>query len=796
MTGRFDTLIYTDCRPGQGLQGSAGLQFQARSSTAVGAATSVVQRHLLYEPPSRWMAERRPVEEYPRSFGHVCGDGFFATAAGVYLGREANGSREGNQLTHSLVTQDPADYQGLRPAQLFGAAFWTDTPAPTTTSAPVDLEAKATAFSPARARDFVQSQPDGRETLLALVSALETAGRPDGSRILFVGDDVAAIMEWLVAGTLLVPRVRALELGFKIFSTDPGRAGVPVVAVPREFAGTAGRIDNQLGYAVFNMDQPGHTPVETSSSARRWVDLFLTEDPQDVVDALDIAAVSELDEDAVAAALGMAAIMHRSPELEHAEPIVGWLRTGPEQLRDAYAADVAELFAETPDRWPQRVLVLLDEVGCDGLIPGRAASVRIALIHSEVEAARERGGVTDRQVRLLPDGEWGLEDANVAKRMLVNALDSGVPPAHVDALLRIASRFRVDVRYQDIPDTVQAFVAYWAEHPESGYDPARWPHPTEFEELLVDQLSARVVASNRQAAVFGPGWWRWLLNRPSLPAQLLAVALGAGVRYSDDRMSFVDRYLASAIGSPKDYAWMVGALWNQTGPTPAELKIVHERAPHDVTLPQNVFNAFVSHLCGTGRVELAEFRLCEDLIKDKLLRPSPELRKVLADDRAVVEAVDVLLKGVVGDDEQSRALNRLCRQPDRLVTMRASRVIDGLLRAGDVRGVVDVLQNHPGLLRPYAAELAETLHTRGSDRPAAVGLCVGLALLDKTDPLREAILDGLRHWLVRASDRRLEGARNRLAPLDRTWRETWDRYVEVTRGRRRRYRLAHPLRGR
>src|SRR5262249_59101392 len=114
---------------------------------------------------------------------------------------------------------------------LFGAPFWRTTAAASMTSEPVVAAALATAYTPARARDLVRAQPEGPGMLVALVSALETAGTPGSPRVLFVGAEVEAIVEWLRAGTLLLPRQRAAELGFKIFSNDPARSGLPIVAV-------------------------------------------------------------------------------------------------------------------------------------------------------------------------------------------------------------------------------------------------------------------------------------------------------------------------------------------------------------------------------------------------------------------------------------------------------------------------------------------------------------------------------------------------------------------------------------
>ena len=66
---------------------------------------ALVRDSLLYEAPEAWMRDRRPVAEYPSSFSHAVDRAYTATAAGVYLGREVSGGREGNQLTHSIITR-------------------------------------------------------------------------------------------------------------------------------------------------------------------------------------------------------------------------------------------------------------------------------------------------------------------------------------------------------------------------------------------------------------------------------------------------------------------------------------------------------------------------------------------------------------------------------------------------------------------------------------------------------------------------------------------------------------------
>ncbi|MFI0794026.1 GTPase-associated protein 1-related protein [Micromonospora rubida] len=798
MTGRFETLVYTDCRPGQGLKGGAGLQFQARSSDEAAAGEDLVRNNLLYEPPSPWMADRRPAAQYPPSFAHIRSGGLLATASGVYLGREANGTREGNQLTHAVVTTDPASYDDLRPAQLFRAAFWSTEPAPTTRSAPVKLTGGVgAALSPAHARDFVLAQPDGPLTLLALVSALAEAGQPGRRRVLFVGDDTASVVSWIVAGTLLVPRERALELGFKVFSTDPARSALPIVAVLPEFAGSAGRVDNELGYAVFDLCRHAHTPVAPTAAARRWVDLFLTEDPRDVVDALHVATESGItgaggQSDEAAAALGLAAILHRRPDPRHAGAIVGWLRTGPAGMRRAYGVDVADLFAETPERWPQEVLVLLDEVGCDGLVPGRAAEVRLALMISEVEAARTRGVVTDRPLPALPAGEWNADHDEHARQILTEALTSGAPPLRFAALLRVAARFRVDVRWDDIRDAADPFVGYWADHPRE-IRPRDWPCAAMLRDRLIAVLGERALLGEAAQAEIGDTWRESLLPHVSmLQPQLAEAVLGATVRHGENRAAVVERHLSQARHEPGWFSWTVGALWSQAPPTTTELELMRDLAPTGARPPARVYHRLVAQVTGSVTPTPRLLDLCRALLACGLMTAGPQVRGELEDDDALTTVVAELRRGP--DGERTATLLRHLRGcSPRLVEMRQADVASALARVVAFQSLDAVLDRHPALLLPLVTRLAEALHHEDAVAPAVLSYYL-LAGAGQPEPPQATLLEqALGHWLTRAQDERIERAGRHFGQLDSAWRDGWQRHVEAYRNRRRRYRLTHPF---
>jgi hypothetical protein len=799
MDGYFETLVYTDCRPGQGLRGSAGLQFQARSNDAVAAAETLVKDHLLYEPPSRWMADRRPVEDYPPSFAHLSASGYLATAAGVYRGREANGVREGNQLTHAIVTTDADTYAGLRPAQLFGAAFWSSEPAPTTRSEPVKLSASGGPYTPARAKQFVLNQTGGAETLLDLVSALERAGKEGAGRVMFVGDDVATIVEWLVAGTLLVPRARALELGFKIYSNDPARSSLPVVAVHPEFAGASARLDNQLGYVVFDLVRHRNSPVEESPAARRWVDLFLAEDPRDAVDALDVAAESDIKDAGAAAALGLAAILHREPvEHDHAKAIVGWLREGPQRLRDAYGTDLADIFVNVPERWPRDVLRLLDRVGSDGLLlPGEAADVRMALVFKDIDGARRGGAVTAERPAALPAGEWGQDQAEQVRRALIEVIrEPGAGGPVIEALLRVARCYSADITRVALGDAGRELARYVADHPGL-MRPEQWPDGVEIDELLIAELAARVRRGRDQPALVGDDWRHWLERRGDLPRELEVAALGALVRHRDDRKGLVKRTLRKAAADPGFYAEQVEALFSQSPPTPEEIHQVLTEAPDGTPAIRHVFDRLTTTVAGQGPVLDREIGLCSELVEKGLLEVPRPLEVVLSKARRLYDITGRLKRGVA-DPDQVRALTKeLVATPSRLIAAYQPRVIDALAAVPHFARAEAFFGDNFELLDPYLRRLAGIVKAEELPAPAVAVFWLTRDFLhkDSRQPALDKILD---QWVLRAPDKQIAAAGELIKEFfaGKDWIKAWAEYVDSLSGRRRRYRLAHPFGGR
>ncbi len=109
---------------------------------------------------------------------------------------------------------------------------------------PLDLESVT---------DWVREHADRGPVLARLLSVLED---PKGQRVVIVSADAEEAMRWIAAATLLLPQRQALEVSFKVFSSDPLRAQQRVVAAPPDVHPD---LRPGAGLGVFVLDA-GHLP--------------------------------------------------------------------------------------------------------------------------------------------------------------------------------------------------------------------------------------------------------------------------------------------------------------------------------------------------------------------------------------------------------------------------------------------------------------------------------------------------------------------------------------------------------
>jgi hypothetical protein len=792
----FETLIYTDCRPGEGLQGTAGLQFQARSPGADREAMSVVQRNLLYEPPSSWMRAKRAVADYPPSFAHVY-DGLYATAAGVYRGREANGGREGNQLTHGIITRNPAAYGLIRPAQLFGAPFWTVEPATSTTCEPVADGWEPGPFDAEEAQEFVLAAARGADRLRALVSVLDRVGEAGARRVLFIAEDPAAVLCWITAATLLMPQERALRIGLKVFTTNPAYAAQPVVAVHPAWESTSATVANDSGYAVFDLVTGDWSTLDPSPEADQRVRMFCEHDPYDVVDLIEIAGgTGERPADALE--LGRAMVLPDSELTERtANLAVEWLRkTEPTRLA-AHRGDLVNQLTAAVERWPLGVLRSLDEVARAGQVPaGHVPAVRLALVRAEIENALREHTVVDTMLPPLAAGVWQDEHRRAGVDLVVEALSREVPAAAVDAVLRVAKRFDLAVPPEEIPKATWALIGDWADHPHRGYEVERWPGGPELERMLFEELAARVVAG--QSDRIGDDWWERLIGRDedAVGQELHRAVVGAAMVYAPDEQchSLIRRSLAGlpADATTSKVDQSVEALWHRRYPSFAEFGLLCEVLPAGPVLSDQLFTLLVRRL-RTEPMSREALDLAHDLVRRGLFRPDESVRRLLDGD-ANLETVCAGLSAVVEDAECGRYARMVRGAAPGLVELWASRLVAGLLEVPEPVLVPTLLEALPRkTVLVYLEHLCDAV--RESGRPPQVVALFYLSMHPRQDvKVRGVLRSELVDWIARSPERRLKPVRRAVAEVDRDWPRFWATYESFAQDRSR-WRLPRWRRG-
>lgn len=571
MSTGFGSLYYTDCVPGQGLQGGAGFQFQAATPGATTEAMGPVQRGALYEPPTAWMREQRPVSDYPRSLSHVANGDLYATAAGLYLGREANGSREGNQFTHAVVTRQAEDYGVHRPAQLWGATWWAEKPADGTELPELPAHPAPGPLDTETVQERLRTADGGRDMLTALVSALHHLSDPEQRRsVVLVTEEPERAACWLAGASLLLPRPAALAIGFKIFVADPQRGQHDVIALHPEWAGRWRSTDRGSGLSVFDLDVGRHSEVETTEAARFWVPRFLDEDPFDVVDAVELAGqftggtpAAGPDDRMIALVAAAGRTLDGRGETERAAT---WLRKAPSAATELVRDTVLDAVLESDvDAGVLRTLVAASSSAWGAT----AERLRGGLLTAEVAEVAVAGTGLDALTRL--NGFEPLGSATATPRPGVVEIVKAVAALGVDripALCTLADRHGLALLpgWADA-DTMDRFARWWVWQTDPVLQHGKWPVPAELVDQVRDVLRVSLTASDQEtrdrarSAIhrrWGPILWRGGADLSDPLDQALA-GYAYGVADGSDRRKVLEQVLGEVARDgrpdPTGRAW-------------------------------------------------------------------------------------------------------------------------------------------------------------------------------------------------------------------------------------------------
>lgn len=791
MADDFGTAIYTNCAPGQGIDGVGGMQFQSHSPDVGREALAIIRRHLIYEPPERLIRERQPIERFPPSFAHVCEDGIYATAAGVYIGREADGARPGNHLTHAIVTSDPGAYRSVRPSQLFRAAFWRTKPAPTMQSEPL-ASWEPGPLDGAEVGRFVNAQPGGAALLAALLSALLAQLKGDGvthpQRVLLISEHPDSALQWLTAATLLIPLPDALRIGFKVFTADPARSTMPVVAVHPDWARSVATVDDDRGYAVFDLSRNHWTPVPEPPEAKHWAGLFCQTDPYDLSEAVELAAASGLSGE-VACELASAAVLGRTPSPANARALVDWLRTGPEALREAYSGRLINVLMRLPD---SGLIRRIDDITRDRY-PARNDETTLLLLRLDLdEAARQPPSRPVQRSRSGPSDYGRRTVSAVAEPDAVEMVAEQLRQARgaaFDAVLRVSAQFGVSVPLEAIREAATAFVGYWADTPSAGYDPRAWPRDPPVRDMLAHELSERVLHRPSSAVVVAEGWWNklpgWEPEKADLTSPLHRALLSAAMAHSDSRarLGIVQASLSHGSAMAAPYRELAGVLWARTAPTTQELRVLGRLVPAATELDSALFTGLIDRATGEAP-GLLELDLCDDLASKQLMALD-ETTTTLVSYHRQLQSFEARLAAADPPPDSGQFLHEV---PRSLLAAHGETISRGLLAINNPELVIYLLIRLPARIatRYLRAWCDQDLW---SFRPARVAVSFALSRrINWSEPGRTELhfdLDRfLVNWCRRASTQKTEDVAAYLAPLGRPLVEEWDYHAARNRPNR------------
>ena len=484
----FGRLLYTDCAPGTGRGSGGGFQVQAQSDGVDPQQSSFAVSWLLYEAQNAWVADRRPVEDFPLGFAHARAEGY-GTAQGRYLGKEAVGGRMGNHLADCLLTRDPELYGTIRPAQLWRSTLWRAAPWPERNCQEFDGDLELGPLDLEGIADWVR-QDDQRGPLLArLLSVLED---PDGQRVVIVCGDADDAMRWIAAATLLLPQEQALDVSFKVFSAAPLRAPHRVVAAPPDVSPEL-RPGGALG--VFVLDAATGRTDEVSVTKRA---AFLTAkfagdaDPYDIIDATDLAltlSAGRWPQDACALHAAWTLTRPGDPVTDPDE-LFRWLRQADKPRLREHGPAITEALLAGPTSG--ELLRWLDTRITSGELEFDHDVIRLRLLDGEISdvlAGR------DGPAQALPGAALTDKAARDAESALTSALlrgaDGKIDQAEAGRVLRLARRHGITLEPPSpaVAKFVTDFAWAWLDSPHP-QDPERW--------ALRDRIVAEAMAELSQ----------------------------------------------------------------------------------------------------------------------------------------------------------------------------------------------------------------------------------------------------------------------------------------------------------
>lgn len=547
----FGRLLYTDCRPGEGTKASPGYQIQAvsRGVSATQQATAI--KYLLYEAQTAWIAEGRPAEDFPNGLAHSATAGY-ATSQSRYVGKEANGARQGNFLSDCILSDEPAPYGIIRPAQLWQAPTWRTDAWPTTVAEPLSEPIDLGPIDFDAIQHWLADGHARARTLERLLSVLED---PEGPRVVIKSDQPEDALFWIAAATILMPMEQALSVSFSVFVRSVEKAPHRVVAVPASLnpGVTAGSSRSRVFVIDALTDESDE--IEVSSRASFWVrQLSAADEPFDVVEAVERAAsyggTNEQDySDARVAAM---AVSVEGWTIEDASGVGRWVQRA---LDSAFRSDAMSVIERLVTAEDVRLedLRLLDQLAARGVVALDKAELRCRLFDAELHAlASGEALIPERLPHVNLERPRAFDQGSAVVSQMLQATDRAV-----GGCLGLAWRHGLTLE-PPTPALVArlgTFVSAWLAAPAFELHLDRWALSDLVTDELHQQTRGMVQSGHPDVPTLLPRVVSYLLQRPNDPADAFSMEVEAcytaTLRDPDDRLHRVRRMLASLASGPE-----------------------------------------------------------------------------------------------------------------------------------------------------------------------------------------------------------------------------------------------------
>ena len=485
MTESFGRLLYTDCRPGDGLGSGGGFQIQAKSQDVDGEQARMAVGELTYSAQSNWFASERAVEDYPEGFAHSTTAGF-GTAQSRYLGAGVNDPRPGNHLADCILTRDGADYEGIRPAQLWRSSIWNSSARPTTDYPALSERLEQGVLTNDELARWLADDARRAPILQRLLTVLRDPAAP---QVQIRSQTTRGALSWIAAATVLMSPESALQVSFRIFERSRNEPRFRVLGL---HADVVPPLQPRSRPGSFLLDDVEFVSddVEISDAADFWVERFLhAEDSDDVVEAVQLAgalasgaANPTQQMDAEIAAWVLTSNDGRARELD---ALARWLRSSPEPTLSRFGDDVAQFLLNSNDATGSQLQAVNDLVEAR-VLSRDSALVRSRLILAEIRDA-QAGTPPTHLPRLAPVERQANEEARRAISSAMVVADDDT----IDRLLVVAGRqgIRMQPATPAYSDRLHRFVAAWLAQP-TRFDHRLWGSLDD--SLIIDELAAQV----------------------------------------------------------------------------------------------------------------------------------------------------------------------------------------------------------------------------------------------------------------------------------------------------------------